>query len=214
MKDMESLIQELSATPAIERPLPNPLRQALMLLAVCVVCGLAGQGWLGLRPDAWGRMASPLFLVEISCLVLLLLSCAVASTLAAYPDAYQRPAWLRAPYALAALLVLTCLLQLLTEPLSRPQDATDLHGLSCSVSIAAVAILPSALVMHMLGRGAVVHPLQAGSLALLTGLALGCLVVRLHEVNDSMFHVLTWHYLPTAMGAGVGVWLGRRILRW
>ncbi|MBV5292931.1 MAG: DUF1109 family protein [Curvibacter lanceolatus] len=158
-------------------------------------------------------MASPLFVLEIISLILLL-SCVMASTLAAYPDAYQKPGWLRAPYALATLLALTCLLQLLTEPLSRPQDATDIHGLSCSVAIAAVAILPSALVMHRLGRGAVVHPMQAGSLALRTGLALGCLVVRLHEVNDSMFHVLTWHYLPTALGAGLGVWLGRRILRW
>lgn len=214
MKDMESLIQELSTAPAIERRLPNPLRQGLTVLAVCAACGLAGQWWLGLRPDASGRMASPLFLTEITSLILLLLSCVMASTLAAYPDAYQKPGWLRAPYVLATLLVLTCLLQLWTEPLSRPQDATDVHGLSCSLSIAAVAILPSALVMHLLGRGAVVHPLQAGSLALLTGLALGCLVVRLHEVNDSMFHVLTWHYLPTAMGAGLGVWLGRRILRW
>lgn len=214
MKDMESLIQELSTAPAIERRLPNPSRQVLMLLAVCGGCGLAAQWCLGLRPDAWGRLASPLFMLEITSLILLLLSCVVASTLATYPDAYQKPGWLRAPYALATLLVITCLLQLWTEPLSRPQDATDIHGLSCSVSIAAVAVLPSALVMHMLGRGAVVHPLQAGSLALLTGLALGCLVVRLHEVNDSMFHVLTWHYLPTALGAGLGVWLGRRILRW
>lgn len=214
MKDMESLIQELSGTPAVEHRLPAPPRLAATVLAVCAVCAVPAQWVLGIRPDAWDRLASPLFATEITCLLLLLLTCVVASTLAAYPDAYQRPTWLLAPYLIGAVLVAVCLLQLALEPQPRPQDATDMHGLGCSVSIAVVAIVPSALVMRLLARGAVVHPMRAGSLALLTGFALGCLVIRFHEANDSMIHILTWHYVPTGLAAFAGVWLGRRLLQW
>lgn len=214
MKDTESLIRELSSEPAAVRRLPAPGRFVAGLVLACLVCGVAGQLFLGVRPDFRATLADAYLWSEIACLVLLLASSLVASVLVMYPDAYQHPGLTRLPYGAFGLLVALCVVQMATQPELRLQDATDMHGIWCTVSIAALAIVPSALVMVMLGRGAVVHPRQAGSLAVLTGTALGCLVVRLHEANDSMVHVVTWHYMPSVLFALVGVWLGRRLLRW
>lgn len=214
MKDLESLITELSSEPAVVRRFPAPPRLAAGLLAVCLLCGVLGQLYLGVRPDFKATLADLALWSELACLMLLLLSSLLASVLVMYPDAYQRPGLLRLPYAAFGLLVALCVVQLLVQPALRLQDASDMHGVTCTISIAAVAIVPAALVMVMLGRGAVVRPRQAGSLAVLTGTALGCLVVRLHEANDSMVHVVVWHYMPTLCFALVGVLLGRRLLRW
>ena len=214
MKDMESLIQELSREPAVARRFPTPSRLIAGLLIACLVCGVLGQLYLGVRPDFTATFADAYLWAEVACLLLLLASSLLASVLVMYPDAYQRPGLTRLPYGVFALLVLLCAVQLVVQPDLRIQDATDMHGITCTLSIAAVAIVPSALVMVLLSRGAVVHPMQAGSLAVLTGTALGCLVVRLHEANDSMMHVVTWHYLPTMLLSLAGVLLGRRLLKW
>jgi hypothetical protein len=214
MKDTEDLIRELSSGPVAVRRLPAPARFVAALVAACVACGVAGQLYLGVRPDLRATLADAYLWSELACLLLLLASSLVASVLVMYPDAYQHPGLTRLPYAVFGLLVVLCLVQMAVQPELRLQDATDMHGVWCTVSIAALALVPSALVMILLGRGAVVRPRQAGSLAVLTGTALGCLVVRLHEANDSMVHVVTWHYLPTVLCALVGVGLGRRLLRW
>jgi hypothetical protein len=40
------------------------------------------------------------------------------------------------------------------------------------------------------------HYRLAGSVALLSAFSVGALWLRLHEANDSIVHVIEWHYLP------------------
>ena len=214
MKDMESLIQELSREPAVARRFPSPSRLMAGLMIACLVCGVLGQLYLGVRPDFKAALVDAYLWAEVACLLLLLASSLLASVLVMYPDAYQRPGLTRLPYGFFALLMALCALQMVVQPELRMQDASDIHGVTCTIFIAVTAIVPSALVMALLSRGAVVRPMLAGGLAVLTGTALGCLVVRLHEANDSMMHVVTWHYLPTLLLSLAGVWLGRRLLKW
>ena len=212
--DLDKLIGELSREPAVDRRIPAPGRLLAGLALACLACGAVGQLMMGVRPDFRSTFSDVGLWVEVACLVLLLASSVLASVLVMVPDAYQKPALTRLPYAVFGLLVLVCGVQMVMQPDLRLQDASDIHGLACTMAIALVALVPSALVMWWLSRGAVVRPMRAGSLALLTGSALGCLVVRLHEANDSMVHVVTWHYLPTMLFALLGVLLGRRLLRW
>lgn len=212
--DLDALIGELSREPAVVRRFPAPKRLLMGLALACLLCGAVGQLMMGIRPDFRATFSDAGLWAEVACLLLLLVSSVGASVLVMVPDAYQKPALTRLPYAVFGGLVLLCGIQMLVQPELRLQDASDLHGLSCTVAIAAVAFVPSAIVMWWLSRGAVVHPMRAGSLAVLTGSALGCLVVRLHEANDSMVHVVVWHYLPTMLFALLGVLLGRRLLRW
>jgi hypothetical protein len=48
----------------------------------------------------------------------------------------------------------------------------------------------------------------------LSAFSVGALWLRLHELNDSISHVVTWHYLPMLAAGAIGLWLGRRLLKW
>lgn len=214
MKDTEALLRALSSDPVVARPMPSPPHQAALLLATCVLSGALAQWLLGLRPDLALRMVDFWYGAETCCLLLLMLSSLMASVLLMYPDSHQRRGFVRVPYGVFVLLAMVCIVQLLQQPSWHAQDATDVHGLTCSFSIAAVAAPPAMLVARLLARGAVVHPMQAGGIAVLVGSSLGCLIVRLHEAQDSMVHVVVWHYLPVVLMSVVGAWLGRHLLKW
>jgi len=81
-------------------------------------------------------------------------------------------------------------------------------------SAAATAIVPAALIFALLRKGASVRPLRAGSFAVLAASGLGCLTLRLSEANDSLVHLVDWHYLPTLLFAVIGALVGRYLLRW
>jgi hypothetical protein len=42
----------------------------------------------------------------------------------------------------------------------------------------------------------------------------GCLTLRLAELNDSIEHLLQWHYVPTLLFAAGGAMIGKWLLRW
>ena len=58
------------------------------------------------------------------------------------------------------------------------------------------------------------HYRLAGSVALLSAFSVGALWLRLHEVNDSIVHVIEWHYLPMLVIGLIGLGLGQRVLKW
>jgi hypothetical protein len=58
------------------------------------------------------------------------------------------------------------------------------------------------------------HYRLAGSVALLFSFSVGALWLRLHEMTDSIVHVIEWHYLPMLVIGIVGLWLGQRLLKW
>jgi hypothetical protein len=59
-----------------------------------------------------------------------------------------------------------------------------------------------------------VHPLQAGAFAVLTASTIGALTLRLAEENDSIVHLVQWHYLPTLFFAVLGAFAGKWLLKW
>lgn len=58
------------------------------------------------------------------------------------------------------------------------------------------------------------HCAIAGSVALLSAFSVGALWLRLEEVNDSILHVVEWHYLPMLAIGILGLGLGKKILKW
>jgi len=74
--------------------------------------------------------------------------------------------------------------------------------------------LPAAWTFYAMRKFASTHYHWAGSIALLSAFSAGALWLRLHEVNDSITHVVEWHYFPM-IGIGLtGWWLGKKILKW
>lgn len=214
MVETEQLIQELSRQAPPVKLVP-PRRWALRLLAVLVAYGAAMLWMIGPRPDLSVQLARPMFVGEIMLLAAALLSAAMASILAMYPDMLQKRGLLKLPYILAMLVIAMQAYQL-----GAPHDARMVvaapaaHSMECTCFIALSALLPAALIFLLLKKGATLAPLNAGALAIITATALGALTLRLSEANDAIPHLLVWHYAPMIAFAALGAGLGRMLLKW
>lgn len=209
------LIASLSAEAKTSKPLPALKILGLSVLTVLAIYTVGAQLFLGLRPDLSLQLTRPFFLSEIVLLALLTITSAVAAVLAMYPDAYQKPQLLKLPYAIFLALVGLILFQLLMphDPrMAMPEG--DIHTIECALCIAGAALIPSALLFALLRKGASIRPLQAGSFAVLAASSVGGLTLRLAEENDSLMHLVSWHYVPTLLFAALGAVIGKKLLRW
>ncbi len=215
MNNTADLIASLSAEAKPTKKVGTPTYWAVRLLSVLALYAIGCQLFLGIRPDLWMQLSRPLFALEVALLSLLLLSGAVASVLAMYPDSYQKPQFLKLPYIIFALLV-----GLVGFQLMMPDDARMVmpalgdHGMKCAICIASLSLMPSALTFALLRKGASVRQFRAGSFAVLSASSVGCLTLRLAEANDSIMHLVQWHYAPTFLFATIGALAGKWLLRW
>ena len=215
MNNTFDLIAHLSREAKPVAPLRTPNYWTVRLFAVLAVYAAASQFYLGLRPDLWMQLTRPLFALEIALLALLLVFSITACILSMYPDAYQKPQYLKIPYA-----IFTALSALVTFQLLMPYDSRmvmpelSTHGMECALCIASVALIPSALIFVLLRKGASVRQLQSGSFAVLAASAIGCITIRLAEANDSIMHLVSWHYIPTLVFAALGALIGKHLLKW
>jgi hypothetical protein len=215
MTNTIDLIASLSAEAKPTKRVAAPSYWSVRLLVVLALYAASCQLFLGIRPDFWVQSLRPYFALEILLLLLLLLSSTVASVLAMYPDAYQKPQLLKLPYIIFILLV-----GLVSFQLFMPQDArmampaVSTHGMECAIRIASLALIPSAIIFALLRKGTSVRQFQAGSFAVLASSAIGCLTLRLAEANDSIQHLVQWHYVPTLLFAALGALIGKWLLRW
>jgi hypothetical protein len=215
MTDTQTLIEHLSRDTVLPKAMRSPRYWVVLLLAVLAVYGIAAQLFLGLRPDLVLQLSRPLFVAEIGLLATLLLTSVIASVLAMYPDSYQQPKLLRLPYVAFMLLATHIAFQLLMPlDIRMVMPLPGAHAMKCAICIGAVAFAPSAIIFALLRRGACVRPFQAGSFAVLAATAIGCLTLRLAEANDSMMHLVSWHYLPTLLFTILGAFIGRYLLKW
>ena len=89
-----------------------------------------------------------------------------------------------------------------------------MHSFECTLSITLMMLLPAVWTFHSMRKNATTHYRLAGSVALLSAFSVGALWLRLHEMNDSILHVVEWHYLPMLAIGLLGLWLGKFILKW
>jgi hypothetical protein len=215
MTDTNDLINQLAqdAKPA-KAPL-KPRMLALQLVAVLGIYALGAQWALGIRPDIILRLTEFWYEAELVLLLFLVLTSALASIMSMYPDALQKPALLKLPYVVFGSLLLLVLGQyFFMSPDGLAMTGIEINGIACAICIAAVSIIPSALMFAFLRRGATIHPLQAGAFAVFTAAGIGMLTLRIAEPNDVMLHLAIWHYLPTFLFAMLGAALGRWLLKW
>lgn len=210
-----NLIKSLSKEAKPAKTLPSPHYWGARLFGVLAVYAILAQVFLGLRADIAMQLSRPLFALEIILLATLALASFMAAILVMYPDAYQKPKLLKLPYGIFIALFVLMSFQLLV-----PADVRMIilepssHSIECALCIGATSIIPSAIIFIILRKGASVRIFQAGSFAVLAAGAIGGLTLRLAEANDSIEHLLTWHYVPTLIFASIGALLGKFLLKW
>lgn len=213
----QDLIDTLSHKTAPAKALKPPLWWGFVLIVILSLYAVGLLSFLGIRDDLAVQLTRPLFVIEFLLLVTLILSSSWASILSMYPDLYQRKFLFNVPYVIFGALALLTLFQIIFmpyDPRMAIPELEGLHGMECAICIAAVSIIPAALLIAVQRQGACVYPMKAGSFAVLAAASLGCLLVRIEEANDSLMHLATWHYLPTLLFAACGAALGRFFLKW
>jgi hypothetical protein len=211
MEDIDALIDKLAQEGAAVKIAPHPYSLCLKWLGWALAyLGLA-LALSGLRPDVMAKFQQPLFAVEIVMLFGLLIAASLSAALLAYPDLYGKRGTAFAPAILFALFFLLIFFAWQADSPPAPLPA---HSFECTISITLVALLPALWTFYALRRYASTHSRAAGAVALLMAFSVGALWLRLHEVNDSIIHLIQWHYLPMIAFSAAGMWLGKRVLKW
>lgn len=211
MTDIEQLVTSLAEQAERVRPAPHPFVLALKWGAAAAAYLAVTLAVSGLRADFAQALHNPWYIAELAALLLIFIATVNSAALLAFPDLHQKRALAYAPLWLFSLFAVLLSLAWFAD---NPPAPLPVHSWQCSLSITLVALLPAALTIHAMRGYASTHSQLAGSIALLSAFSVGALWLRLHEVNDSIYHVVLWHYLPMLAAGFAGLWLGRRLLRW
>ncbi|MDO8988445.1 MAG: DUF1109 domain-containing protein [Sideroxyarcus sp.] len=211
MDNIEQLIDTLSKDAQAVKPAPHPFKLCLLWIAGGTVYLAAALALTGLRPDWAESFRNPLFVAEIIMLLGLFIVTALSASLLAFPDLHQKQRIAYAPLGQALLFLGVLILAWRADTPAAPLPE---HSIECTASILLTMLLPAVWTLYSMRKFASTHSRVAGSVALLSAFSVGALWLRLHEVNDSILHVVEWHYVP-AFGIGVlGLWLGKVLLKW
>lgn len=211
MNDIENLVAALAEEGAAVKAAPHPYRLSLKWLAAAAAYLAAALALSGVRPDIAHAAAQPWFVAELAALLLICVAASLSAALLAFPDLHQKRGLALTPL-LAFLLFLGILS--LAWIADAPPAPLPAHSFECTASIALVALVPVAWAFHAIRRLASTKAQWAGTTAVLGAFGVAALWLRLHEVNDSVAHVVAWHYLPMLAAAFLGYRAGRRFLSW
>jgi hypothetical protein len=211
MENLEQLINDLSKDTARVKPASHPFVLGLKWMGAAAAYLAVSLAVSGLRPDLAQALQQPWYVAELAMLLLMFVATAISAALLSFPDLYQKHALAFSPVAVFALFVL---LMLFAWNADSPPAPLPVHSWQCTLSITLFSLLPAAWTFYAMRKYASTHYRWAGSIALLSAFSVGALWLRLHEVNDSIYHVMVWHYLPMLAAGLAGLWLGKKLLKW
>ena len=203
----EQLIVDLAAGLAPVRRVP-PVSLRLMRWAVAGVLITAVAVWaMGVRADISAALSVPDVLTTFCLTLLGSVSAAMVALRLSVPGVESR--WTRwAPLGLMTLLV-AVLVHLAREAGVSPLAiAHEPFHTACVARVAALALVPTWLLVHEIRRGFALDPASTTALAALGGSALAAVAVQLLCPIDRPAHLLVSHVLPALVlvvaGAAAG----------
>ena len=211
MGNIDDLIDRLAQDTAAVKPAPHPYLLSLQWTGVAAVYLFLALVFSGLRPDLMLKFHEPWFFAEIAALVCIFVATSLSAAILAFPDLHQKRGAAFAPVLTFILFLLAIVCAWIADS---PPAPLPVHSFECTISITLVALLPAVWTLYVMRKYASTHSYWAGSIALLFAFSVGALWLRLHEMNDSILHVVEWHYLPMIVFGLGGLWLGKKLLKW
>ncbi len=210
MKNIDDLIEKLAQDTATTKPVSHPFVLSLQWMCASAIYLVILFTVLGLRSDVWQKLQDPWFVAEIVTLLAIFLSTSLSTALLGFPDLHQKRYLALIPAGVFLLFLLFLIAACCLVPIA-PLPA---HGSECALAITAMALLPATWMFYSMRHYASTHNAIAGSTTLLSAFSVGALWLRLYESNDSIMHVIAWHYFPMLVVGVIGLWLGRWLLKW
>jgi len=211
MDNIEQLVASLSKEASAVKPAPHPFMLSLRWTIAAAIYLAVSLAISGLRPEFLEKLHNPWLLAELAALLGLFIVTTLSAALLAFPDLHQKRVLAFAPIVPALIFLIVILLAWRAD---NPPAPLPVHSFECTLSITLMTLLPAVWTFYSMRKFASTHYRLAGSVALLSAFSVGALWLRLHEANDSILHVVEWHYLPM-LGIGLlGLWLGKVLLKW
>lgn len=209
----EELISQLAQHAESTSKRATPARLFALWLAALLAYIILASLWVGVRPDLSLQLSSKPYLAELIALMAILASSCLSAAYLAYPDMYQKRRLVLLPgLAMFAFIAVLGFELAYAAPSEHSHDHD--HGYMCSLHITVMALLPACLIFYGIGKMASTHLGYAGAIAMCASFSTGALIARLGEHNDSIPHMVLWHYPPIILAALAGVLLGRWLLKW
>ena len=211
MENIDDLVARLAQDAVAVKPAPHPFILSLKWMGAAAIYLAVALALSGLRPELFEKLHNTWLAAEIAALLAIFIVTSLSAALLAFPDLHQKRGLAYAP---VLLFLLFLLLMFFAWRADSPPATLPVHSFECTIGITLMALLPAVWTFYALRKYASTHYQLAGSVALLSAFSVGALWLRLHETNDSITHVIVWHYLPTLVIGLIGMWLGRRLLKW
>ncbi len=211
MESIEDLIESLAGDAEPVRPARNPFLTWLKWTGMAAAYVFFALLISGHRNDLAERLHSPIFIAEMASLVFMVCSAALSASLLSFPDLYQRGRIVYLPLLSAACFAVV---MMVAWRLDNPPSPLPVHSYQCTLSIALLSLLPMFSIFRSLRKNASTHAGWAGVNAVLYAFGTGAIWLRLEEATNSIAHVLEWHYLPMLLVGIIGLWLGKKLLKW
>jgi len=211
MENLDDLVNKLARDAVPVKPAPHPYVLSLEWIAAAAAYLAVSLALSGTRPDLAAKFHEPWFVAEICTLLGIFIATTISAALLVFPDLHQKRGVAFAPVAFFVLFLPVILFAWHADSPSAP---LPVHSFECTVSITLMALLPSVWTFYAMRKFASTHSRWAGGIALLSAFSIGALWLRLHEINDSITHLILWHYLPMLAIGLIGMWLGKKLLKW
>jgi len=211
MGNVNELIDKLARDGTAVKPAPHPYMLSLKWMGWAAAYLLVSLMFSGLRPDLASKFHEPWFVAEIAVLFGIFVATSLSASLLSFPDIHQMRRIAFAPVLTFALFVLVMLFAWRAD---NPPAPLPVHSFQCTLGITMLSLLPAAWMFYVMRKFASTHYHLAGCCALLFAFSIGAIWLRLYEVNNSIMHVIEWHYLPMIVFGIVGLWLGKVMLKW
>lgn len=187
---------------------------ALALLAAMPVSSAMFLVGLGIRPDIMVAMRNPFFDLKFAVTTALAVSAVAISLHLSRPEA-SLYGWGWLLLAPVVVLVGSIIGEMMLP--QRVPMMTRLIGHNWMVCMSAIPLMSLPLLAAaLLGlrHGAPARPGVAGAIAGLLSAGLAATLYASHCTDDSPLFVATWYTIATAVVAGLGALIGRRVLRY
>ena len=211
MGNVDELIDKLAQDTAAVKPAPHPYKLSLVWMGWAAAYLVLSLAFSGFRPDLASKLHDAWFVAEIAALAGIFVATSLSASLLSFPDIHQMRRIAFAPVITFALFVLVMLFAWRAD---NPPAPLPVHSFQCTLGITMLSLLPAAWMFYVMRKFASTHYHLAGCCALLFAFSIGAIWLRLYEVNDSVMHVIQWHYLPMIAVGVIGLWLGKVMLKW
>lgn len=211
MGNIDELIARLAQDTATVKLAPHPFMLSAKWMGGAAAYLIVVLMLSGLRPDLAAKLHEPWFAAEIAALFCIFAATSLSASLLSFPDIHQLRRIAFAPVITFALFVAVIFPAWQAD---NPPAALPMHSFQCTLGITVLSLLPAAWMFYVMRKFASTHYHLAGCCALLFAFSTGAIWLRLYEVNNSIMHVIQWHYLPMIAFGMAGLGLGKVMLKW